>query len=55
MAAADSEKTRQRIFWMSVARLETTRDPLKLFAHDKKRLKRAYDSYDVSVAKGHLR
>jgi hypothetical protein len=46
------EQVQQKIFQMTVPKLETSFDPLKLFGNDKERLKKAYSGIDVSTPKG---
>jgi hypothetical protein len=54
LSAEQSEKTQQHIFQMTVPRLDTTFEPLKLFANDRDRLKKAYGGFDVSKPQGRL-
>jgi hypothetical protein len=42
----------RQIFLMTVPKLETSFDPVKLFGHDKDRLKKAYCGFDVSNSEG---
>lgn len=51
-APEETERVQRQIFQLTVPKLETPFEPLKLFGNDKDRLKKAYGGFDVSTPEG---
>jgi hypothetical protein len=51
-SSEQTERVQRQIFQLTVPKLESTFEPLKLFGNDKERLKKAYEGFDVSLIEG---